>query len=102
MQRGYGKIEGKAKCPDCGAGADGYTETIMPGEVPIDAKPETGNVAICAYCGAINLYEVKPEGVSLRRPTEAELEDIIKQVPEIDKMVLAIKKLRNVFLQKNN
>jgi NMD protein affecting ribosome stability and mRNA decay len=102
MKRGYGKIEGKAKCPDCGAGADGYTETILPGEVPVDAKPETGNVAICAYCGAINLYEVKPEAVSLRRPTEAELEDILKSVPEINAMVSAVKALRARYLRENN
>ena len=102
MQRGYGKIEGKASCPDCGAGADGYTETIMPGEVPVNAKPETGNVAICAYCGALGIYEVKPEATIIRRPTASELEDIIKTLPDIKKMVNAVKALRTEYLKKNN
>ena len=102
MQRGYGKIEGKAKCPDCGAGADGYTETIMPGEAPVNAKPQTGNVAICAYCGALGIYEVQPTRVIIRRPTEVELEDILKTLPEIKAMVAAVKALRARYLRENN
>lgn len=41
----------RARCPRCAGRADGATDAFRK-----DATPSPGDVAICAYCCAINMY----------------------------------------------
>lgn len=40
-------------------------------------KPESGDISICAYCGAISLYVVNPSGLSTRQPTPTEHRELL-------------------------
>jgi hypothetical protein len=53
-----------ATCPACGNGASAATTET-------GAKPDAGDIAVCAYCSRVNLYEAD---LSLRAATQAELD----------------------------
>jgi len=90
------KLPGNAVCPNCNKGADGYTQTEP------DTKPKTGDVAICAYCGAIGLYEVDVDYVYIRRPSMDEMKVLLEQIPDLPKQVIAVMSRKKGYLEQNN
>lgn len=73
-----------ARCPSCGGGADGYTQAVNEAggavTVTLDRRlraphdivavvPKEGDAAICAYCGAVNMYRADQ---TLREATDKE------------------------------
>lgn len=84
MTRATGQLQGHPRCPYCGAMGDGFT--------PIEDEPHVprpGDVAICAYCDQLQIYEAAPDGMGLRRATPAELEDL-RADPEIARAQAAL------------
>lgn len=76
------KVKTPAECLDCHALLEGVTNVSdQPGK---DMRQLRGQVSLCAYCGAIAIF-VDDEG-RLRKPTEAEMEQIKKQ-PEIMEII---------------
>lgn len=63
-----GKGNDVATCPNCGAGADGYTCSTA-GGTPATAVPSEGDAALCAYCGVLNIYRADQ---TLRPATDKE------------------------------
>jgi len=57
-------------CPHCGAPNTAVSE--MHGRA---SKPEPGHFSICLYCGVITVFD---SDLSLRAPTEAELDEAMK------------------------
>jgi hypothetical protein len=58
-------------CPYCSRVNDlhGYTKGV--------ADPSAGDVAICWRCGEISVFTDGPLGLAQRKPTSAELEEIL-------------------------
>lgn len=88
MSRETGQVLGNPRCPCCGAICDGFT--------PIEDEPHVptpGDVSICAYCAELNVYEVAAGGLGLRRPTNAEREELQRD-PELVAAQAAIRTAR--------
>ena len=71
-----------AACPHCGKTADAASH--FQGE---DSAPAAGDAAICAYCGAFNIYT---EDLTLRRPTR----DEYLQAQEMERVRFAIERIQ--------
>ena len=69
--RGTGNLS--AYCPTCGAGASGYTCAVAEKGNFATAVPSEGCAAICAYCGAWNVYRADQ---TLRPASNAERAEI--------------------------
>jgi hypothetical protein len=85
MKPYQGFLPGKARCPYCGKGADGWTETQA------RTFPRNGDVTICAYCAQVNLYEVNGGIFKVRKPTREELGQLFTEIPDLQKKVNLIK-----------
>jgi hypothetical protein len=72
---------GEVRCPLCRAEID----TVTASEMNPASLPESGDVTVCLYCGAVLIIgnDLKP-----RKPTDAELADIVasKEWPYIREM----------------
>lgn len=44
--------------------------------------PDTDDISICAYCGAISLYVRNPSGLSVRTPSPTEHRELLSR-PEV-------------------
>jgi len=77
------KLPGKATCPKCGKGADGWTETEF------NTFPATGDVCICCYCGSINVYDITENKALVRFPTDEELAALLKEIPDLHEQAAA-------------
>lgn len=63
------RVPGAPSCPNCGAkldGAGGHSE-----------EPESGNWSLCIYCHTMAVYEQTAFGLTLRKPTAAELAEMM-------------------------
>lgn len=63
-----GRLE--LQCPSCGRTNDGHD-----GPTP-ESQPSDGDVSICWRCHALSLYVDGPFGLRLRKPTDAEAEEL--------------------------
>lgn len=73
--RPSGKGNLQAHCPQCGAGASGYTCAVAEHGEFATAVPSEGCAALCAYCGGINVYRADQ---TLRAATDKERAEILE------------------------
>ena len=58
-----------ACCPVCQTPSDAWTRLADgPG-----GGPKPGSVAVCVYCSSVLVYALGARGLSLRKPTDAEM-----------------------------
>jgi DNA-directed RNA polymerase subunit RPC12/RpoP len=73
-------LKGVPRCIDCGKLVDGACG------LDTDNLPDVGDFTVCIYCGSIMVFA---EDLTLRRPTAAEMVEIVG-----DKRILAIQRVR--------
>lgn len=57
-----------SNCPDCSRSVNG----ALP--VGDNAPPQPGDIALCAYCGGLSLYD---NDLRLRQPTIDEMDELV-------------------------
>lgn len=70
--RDLGPEYSPVKCPFCDYELTGHAPVVG------SFKPRSGDVSICIECGSVSIYQI-----ALRKPTEDELESIVKEDPNI-------------------
>lgn len=63
------RVPGAPHCPHCGARLDGAAGHGQ--------EPESGNWSLCMYCHTMAVYEQTAFGLTLRKPTLGELEEMM-------------------------
>lgn len=76
-------------CPGCGTRLDSHqaTQPGRGGPTPEDSA------TVCAYCSTIAIYTLVAGQLALRRPTDAELDELLTN-PRVAAAIQAIKQLR--------
>lgn len=74
-------------CPECYAMNDGTTD--VEGS---DAKPEDGDLSICAYCGSVSILVITDKDSYMRTPLPHERKEIDKnpRIKEAREAILAL------------
>jgi hypothetical protein len=79
---------GAMVCPGCGTRLDAHLST-QPG----CAAPAPDDATVCAYCSTVAIYTTTGGQLALRRPTDAELDELLAD-PEITRAIHAVKQQR--------
>lgn len=79
------KVLSKPRCPACQTTLDGATS------VEVDAKPESGDCSVCAYCGLILVFT---EDLQLRQMTATEYEALTPRMQTL--MATISKEIRKI------
>lgn len=65
-------------CPHCGYGADGYTATGNPDEIPAD-----NDFCVCAMCASVNQYKVQGKAITVVAISDKKLQAFATIDPEL-------------------
>lgn len=68
-------------CPKCGSRLDAATHPTK------DVRPTPGDITVCLHCQEIMQFD---DSLLLRQPSNAELEDIMREQPELRSLVFRV------------